>query len=50
MFASGQNVITLLKLTLFLENEDEGDDNSNEECTGQKQYWIEHMAPESAGF
>ena len=37
------------KLTLFLEDEDEGEDDCNEDGSGHNQHWIEHMAPESIG-
>ena len=38
------------KLTLFLEDEDEGEDDCNEDGSGHNQHWIEHMAPESVGW
>ena len=38
------------KLTLFLEDEDEGEDDGNEDGSGHDQHWIEHMAPESVGW
>ena len=39
-------LFTSLKLTLSLQNEDEGEHDSNKDYSGGDQYRIENMAPE----